>query len=583
MARARARPSPLGRLIAHFAGHRPRVWRASAYSVANKLFDIAPEILIGVAVDVVVMRESSMMARLGFADVWTQLLVLAGLTLVIWIAESLFEYLYAVEWRGLAQAVQHALRIECYGHVQTLDMAFFESRNTGGLVAVMNDDINQLERFLDGGANSLIQIATAFVAIGLAFFAIAPVLALLALAPTPFIVLGAWWFQTRAEPLYAEVRARAGNLADRLSNNLTGIATIKAYVAEARELAGLTADSLAYCAANRRAIRLGSAFIPVIRMAILAGFVLTLVVGGRMALDGALSVGLFSVLVFLTQRLLWPLTTLGQTVDLYQRAMASTRRVLDLLAVAAPEQRGGAPLASDGVLGRLRFEEVSFAYPDRGTVLDRVTLEIPAGSTAAFIGTTGSGKSTLAKLLLRFFEPATGRIRLDDRDIATLAVGELRQAIAYVAQDVFLFDGTVAENIAYACASASPEAIRAAARLAEVEDFIDSLPQGFETPVGERGQKLSGGQRQRISLARAILKDAPVLILDEATSAVDNETEAAIQRSLETVAVGRTTLVIAHRLTTIRHADQVFLVERGKITLQSPATVAELLGLVEAD
>jgi ATP-binding cassette subfamily B protein len=260
---------------------------------------------------------------------------------------------------------------------------------------------------------------------------------------------------------------------------------------------------------------------------------------------------------------------MGATVDLYQRAMASTRRVLDLLDTAAPADDHGTPLALADVRGDVRFDAVSFAYAGRDRVLEAVSAHIPAGTVAAFIGTTGSGKSTLAKLLMRFYEPSRGQVLLDGQPISSLRIRDLRRAISFVSQDVFLFDGTVGENIAYGAVgregAPTQEDIERAARLAEAHEFILSLPQGYDTLVGERGQKLSGGQRQRLSLARAILKDAPILVLDEATSAVDNETEAAIQRSLETIAVGRTTLVIAHRLTTIRHADQVFTVEDGRI------------------
>lgn len=539
---------------------------ATLCSVLNKLFDIAPEILIGVAVDTVVRQRHSALAEMGVTDVKLQLIVLGALTLSIWICESLFEFLYGILWRNLAQSVQHELRADAYGHVQRLEMAYFENRSSGSLVTILNDDINQLERFLDGGANSLIQVVTSTLLIGAVFFYLAPSVALLAMLPIPVILLGAFYYQRRAEPLYRSVREQAGALGARLANNLAGIATIKSYVTEERELESLTADSRAYTEANARAIRVSSAFIPLIRMAILAGFVATLVLGGFMTIEGSLAVGSFSVLVFLTQRLLWPLTNLAQTVDLYQRAMASTRRVLDLLETDRRDDRGGLPLDAGVVKGEIEFRGVGFAYEGRTQVLHDVSFTIPAGTSAAFVGTTGSGKSTVVKLLLRFYEASSGEIVLDGRRLDSVVVADLRRAIAFVSQDVFLIDGTVAENIAYGSGALDLTRIREAARLAEAESFIDALPQGFDTRVGERGQKLSGGQRQRVSLARALLKDAPILILDEATSAVDNDTEAAIQRALERVAASRTTLIIAHRLTTIRNADQVFTLEHGRIT-----------------
>lgn len=561
--------APLRRLYRYGFRHRAQMRWAVFCSIMNKLCDLAPEILIGAAVDVVVRRDQSFLASAGLVDPVWQVGLLGVLTLLVWGGESLFQYLYQVAWRNLAQTMQHELRLDAFAHVQKLDMAFFEDRSTGSLVSILNDDINQLERFLDDGANRILQISTGCLGVGAVFFAIQPTIAVLSMLPMPFIIAGSFWFQYKAEPLYAEVREKAGLISARLANSLTGIATIKSYTAEDREAVGLAADSDTYRKANGAAIKLSSAFIPVVRMGVLAGFMVTLVYGGWLALEGSLAIGAYSVLIFLSQRLLWPLTEMGSTVDLYQRAMASTRRVLDLIDTPAPALDQGQPLAVADVKGDIRFDEVSFAYAGRDRVLEDVSAHIPAGTVAAFIGTTGSGKSTLAKLLMRFYEPARGQVLLDGVPIATLRLHDLRRAIGFVSQDVFLFDGTIAENIAYgAIGRAGPvdaAEIERVAKLAEAHEFITSLPQGYDTLVGERGQKLSGGQRQRLSLARAILKDAPILVLDEATSAVDNETEAAIQRSLETIAIGRTTLVIAHRLTTIRHADQVFTVEDGRI------------------
>lgn len=558
--------APLLRLINYSVQYRRRAVLGTLYSIMNKLFDIAPEILIGAVVDVVARGEQSVVGQLlGLSDRFHQIIVLAILTVFIWVFESLFEFLYQLKWRNLAQTVQHDLRLDAYRHVQKLGLGYFENKSTGSLVAVLNDDINQLERFLDGGANTIIQILTAIIAIGSVFFYLAPLVAAFSMIPIPFILIGTFYFQKRAEPLYAAVREQAARLSARLNNNLMGIATIKSYVMEEKEAELLEQESRLYCEVNASAIRLGSAFVPVIRMAVLFGFAGTMILGGWLTINGDLQAGAYAVLIFLTQRLLWPLTTLGQTADLYQRAMASTRRVLDLLAVPADDYKKGQMIAKHAVKGALTFKDLRFSYPGRGIVLKDLSLHIPAGSTAAFIGTTGSGKSTLAKLLLRFYEPDSGDIMLDGQPLSSIDVSALRNSIAYVAQDVFLFDGTVAENIAYGSESASREKIKEAARLAEAEEFIRQLPQGYDTQIGERGIKLSGGQRQRLSLARAILKDAPILILDEATSAVDNETEAAIQRSLDHIAIGRTTIVIAHRLTTIKNADQIFTLENGEI------------------
>ncbi|MBI5630302.1 MAG: ABC transporter ATP-binding protein [Elusimicrobia bacterium] len=556
---------PLSRLLRYASKHRRRVRLASACSAANKFFDIAPELLIGMAVDVVVKGRRSLMAGWGLADPMAQLAVLAGLTLAIWVLESLFEYFYQILWRNLAQTIQHELRMDAYSHVQRLDMAYFEEQSTGSLVATLNDDINQLERFLNGGANDLIQVFFSAALIGAIFFYLAPLVAFFAMLPIPAILAGAFWYQKRAEPLYAAVRDQAAAISARLSNSISGIATIKSYTAEERELERLRAESLEYTRANARAIRMSSAFIPIIRMAILAGFLATLVLGGRMALQGTLAVGSYSVLVFLTQRLLWPLTGLAETVDLYQRAMASARRVLDLIGTPVALVHGGKPLLRKDVRGELRFTNVSFSYRGRAPALRNISLAIPAGSTAAFVGPTGSGKTTLTKLLLRFHDPNEGRITLDGTDITEFDPRALRQAIGFVSQDIFLFHGSARENIAYGGAEGGNGKVESAAKAAEAHEFLVQLPQGYDTVVGERGQKLSGGQRQRLAIARAVLKDPPILVLDEATSAVDNETEAAIQKSLDRIVVGRTTIMVAHRLSTIVKADRIFVLDKGRI------------------
>ncbi len=556
---------PLFRLLRYARGYRGQVIRATIYSILNKIFDIAPEILIGVAVDSVVKQDKSWLASMGAGDIRQQLVVLGVLTFLIWSFESLFEYLLSVSWRNLAQTMQHRLRLDGYDHVQHLDMAYFEDKSSGNLLSILNDDVNQLERFLDEGANQVIQVFVSSFIIGGIFFFITPSVAVFAVLPIPLILIGAFYFQNRLAPRFLAVRNKAGELNTRLANNITGIFTIKSFTAEEYECKQVEKDSDSYAAANRKAIALSSMVNPVIRIAVLAGFLSTLMYGGFLTINGQLGVGSFSILVFLTQRLLWPLTRLADITLLYQRAMASTERVLGLLDTPIAIPKGIVPLEKDQVRGQITFNDVSFSYTPGHPIIEHLYLNIPAGETVAFVGTTGSGKSTLVKLLLRFYMPSSGNILLDGQDIAELNPIDLRGSIAIVSQDVFLFQGTVAENIAYAMPGTAMEAIIAAAQAAEAHAFIMRLPEGYNTIVGERGQKLSGGQRQRLAIARAILKNPPVLILDEATSAVDNETEMAIQRSLEKIVIGRTTLMIAHRLSTVRNAHTIFVLEHGKI------------------
>lgn len=556
---------PLKRLLDYGHDYRQKIRLAVVCSILNRLFDLAPPVLIGFAVDVVVKKENSIIASWGITDIFWQFLIISFLTVVIWVLESVFEYALETLWRNLAQTIQHDLRLNAYKHLQNLDLAYFEERSTGGLMSILSDDINQLERFLDVGANDILQTATTIIILGGAFLILAPNVAWMTMLPIPFILWGTFAYQDLLEPRYADVREKLSFLNSRLSNNLGGITTIKSFTAEEYENKRLESESEAYRRSNGKAIKLSAAFVPLIRMLILIGFTALLLFGGMSAVNGNMTVGTYSVLVFLTQRLLWPLTRLGQTFDLYQRAMASTNRVMNLLDTPITINPGNVDLPIAKVRGEIAFNNITFAYQDRQPVIKNLYLEIPAGQTIAIVGSTGSGKSTLVKLLLRFYEITSGNITVDNIDLQNINLQDLRRCIGLVSQDVFLFHGTVAENIAYGSFSANEKEIMTAAKVAEAHEFIMQLPQGYETIVGERGQKLSGGQRQRIAIARAILKNPPILILDEATSAVDNETEAAIARSLERITVDRTTIAIAHRLSTIRNSDRIYVVEYGEI------------------
>ena len=555
---------PLLRLLGHLREYRWQVWLASFCSIMNKFWDLAPPILIGMAIDVVTYKEDSMLADFGYPDPYDQFLILVALTVVIWVLESLFEYWFGVLWRNLAQNAQHELRMDAYEHIQNLEMQWFSGQTTGGLMAIMNDDVNQLERFLDQGANDLLQVATTVVVVGGVMFILAPSVAIYAILPIPIIVGGSFMFQRRIGVRYAKVRKEVGDLNALLNNNLSGITTIKSFTAEEREVERVGVASRSYRDANRDAIRLSASFVPLIRMAILFAFTANMLVGGWLALEGELSIGAYSIIVFITQRLLWPLTRLGQTFDLYQRAMASTDRVLNLLDTPIGLVEGDIEL--DETKGEITFDSIEFSYPERESVLDGVSLNIEAGETIGLVGSTGSGKTTLVGLLLRFHDPLQGSVSLDGNDVKELKLASLRGSISLVSQNTTLFPGTVRENILYGRPSASEEEVLEAARIAEATNFIHELPEGWETDIGEDGHRLSGGQRQRLAIARAVLKDAPILVFDEATSNVDNETEAALQRSIERISTDRTTIIIAHRLSTVRNADKIAVLDSGKIT-----------------
>lgn len=540
-----------------------KVRRGIIYSVLNKIFDLAPPVLIGIAIDIVVEGSDSFIGNLGYSDRRQQLIILAVLTFIIWGLESAFDYIAAVTWRNISQDIEHSLRTDAFNNVLGLDLAFFENKSSGRLMAILNDDVNQLETFLDNGANRLVQTATTVLVIGGTFLYISPLVAVFAFIPIPIIIFGSLRFTNRIAERYTKIRNDIENLNANLSNSITGILTVKSFNREKKESERITLSSNEVKSANYHAIRLSAAFIPIIRIAILFGFTATLLIGGFLALDGEIKVATYSVMLFITQRLLWPLTELGVIFDSYQKAMASFRRIINLKNTTPTIDNGNEKLTSFNK--KIEISNLNFEYVRNFPVLNDISIDINKGQTTAIVGSTGSGKSTLIKLILRLYDSTSGEIKFDGKNIRDLELDSLRNKIGLVSQDIFLFEGTVFENIAYGNLDAKDEEVWEAAKLSESDKFINLLPNKENTIVGERGQKLSGGQRQRISIARAILKNPEILILDEATSAVDNETEAAIQRSINTLKEGRTVIAIAHRLSTIRNAEIIYVLEEGKV------------------
>lgn len=555
---------PLVKLLKYGSKYRHDIRLAVIYSIINKLFDILPEVLIGVAVDVVVKRQHSFIAKFGITNVITQIVFLGVITGIIWILESLFQYLYSLKWCGLAQDLQHDMRIDTYNHVQNLPMEYFEDKALGNIMSILNDDINQLERFLNDGVNQILQILVSTVIITGIFFLISTKVALLTFIPIPLILICSFYFRNKLAPRYLAVRNKAGLVNSKLNNNLSGIATIKSFVSEQHETRILSDLSSKYNSANKKAIILSSAITPIIRMTIMIGFLISLIYGGILTVNGAISVASYSILIFLSQRLLWPLTYLASVIDTYQRSMASINRVMGLLNTTINIIDGSTKL-DNNCKGAIQFDNVSFAYSNRKNALSKLSFAVSPGETIAFVGSTGSGKSTIVKLLMRFYDIKTGSILVDYTNINQYSLSSLRQQIGLVSQETFLIDGTIAENISYGTFNASMEEIEEVAKITRIDGFIKNLPEGYQTQIGERGQKLSGGQRQRIALARAIIKDPAILILDEATSALDNKTESLIQEALELIKQGRTTIIIAHRLSTIINADKIYVLSNGRI------------------
>jgi ATP-binding cassette subfamily B protein len=561
---------PMVRLFAYLAPYRGRLALATSASVANKILDLMPPLLVGWVIDSLRGKPPGWISSLaGTRDPWKMAVVLSTLAVVIFFFESLFQWMYQAGFMTLAQRVQHDLRMDVYNRIQSREIAFFEEHRLGEMLAMLNDDVNQLERFLNTGFNEFVQLAVLF---GFAFAVMFPIswqLSLVAVAPIPLILWGSLLYQRRIEPRYRRVREGVGGLASRLENNLAGIHVIKSFTAEGFETERVRQVSAEYQRANFDAIRLSAIYTPLIRMAIVMGFAGVLLIGSYWILNGTgnITVGELVLFAMMTERLLWPLTRLGTTVDDYERAKASARRAFGLLDTEPAIQDPPNPELLGRARGDVVFDRVEFRYA-RGSadqpVLRGVSFRIAPGETLGIAGATGAGKSTLIKLLLRYYDVSGGAVRVDGHDVRAVGLADLRRNIGLVSQDVYLFHGTIRENIAYS-SGASLEAVVRAAQLAQLHDFVVSLPQGYDTLVGERGVKLSGGQRQRLSIARAVVKDAPILILDEATSSVDTETERAIQQNLGTLIAGRTALIIAHRLSTIRHADRILVLRDGEV------------------
>jgi len=522
--------------------------------------------MVGWAVDTLNDATPSWLIELVGADLYDQVVWIMLIFLIVFLFESLTEWMLKNGFLRLAQHVQHDLRMDAYKKMQSREIAYFESNRTGNLIAMLNDDINQLERFLNDNLNQILQLITLFLFSGLALFGVDVWMAIIGIAPIPFIVWGSFIYQRIISPRYRRIREAVGELSSRLENNISGISVIKSFTAEKFEEARFEETSLEYRDANYSAIKYNSLYTPIIRMLIAFGLIGGIFMGAWYIINDMdrVSVGDIALYSLMIQRLLWPVTRLGIIFDEFERAKASARRVFTLMDTPAKIQDSEGAKDIGRVTGSLTFKDVSFSYDGMEPVVKNLDLKIEAGKTIGIAGQTGGGKSTLIKLILRLYDVDQGAIYLDDYNIKNITLKSLRKNIALVSQDIYLFHGTILDNIAYGM-DCDQKQVEEACKQAQLHDFIMTLPKAYQTMVGERGIKLSGGQRQRICVARAILKSAPILILDEATSSVDTETERAIQEHIYQLVKGRTAIIVAHRLSTIKNADEIIVLKNGKI------------------
>jgi ATP-binding cassette subfamily B protein len=561
----------LWRLMRYARPHARRILLGLAANAGARFFDLLPMIVVGRVVDTVSSALRDGQALPGSDFMWAGALVLgtfAGL--------AVFQSVSDFTLDSAAQKIRHDLRVDLYTHVQKLDVSYFESRQTGDIMAVLAADVDNLERFFSDTTTSIVRLLITFTGIYGILFWLDWHLALLLFAPMPVAVWAVRFFATRVSPQYRKARKAVGDINSILENNLQGMPVIQAYSAQDHQTGRIRQRSAEYRDAAVRAAFERSRFVPLLYGVAGTGYALLIGVGGWMTFTGVgPSVGDFTTFVLLAMRLILPLFVFGMLINQIQQSEASAQRIAEIFETAPTvrDEAGSTPLA--GPLERVEVRDMCFAYPGRDKVLCGINLTMERGRVLGVVGPTGAGKSSLAKLMLRYYDPAEGEILANGRPLSGVTLDSWRARIGYVSQEAYLFHGTVAENIRLGSPDSSDDALHRAARMAGAHAFIEALPEGYETLVGDRGMKLSGGQRQRISLARAILRDPEFLILDEATSSVDTRTEEVIQNNLKELRSDRITLAIAHRLSTVRQCDEIVVVVDGIIVERG--THAELV------
>ena len=534
-------------------------------------------IVLGTTIDAVFTQESAYALPL-VPDAWlpgkqeAQFWFSTGVVAAALLGGAVLQWVRGVAINYFAHGVMYAIRVDAYEKMQRLDMTFFDNKETGEVMSILNNDTSNLETFFDNALGDSVRIGVIVVGVTTALLYTNRQLALVTLGAVPLLVGFTWWFMRVIEPRYTRHRETIGDLNTRIENGLSGIELVKTTSTEEYENDRVRRVSRDVFDANMDVLKLSYFYRPGMELITGAALLATFVLGGLwvfsgppLFFSGELTTGDFVVFMLLAQRLTGPMAQLSSIVDWYENAKASGQRICGLMDVPVRIEDRPDAIALEDVDGRVEYDDVTFAYDDGETVLNEIDIDAKPGETVAIVGPTGAGKSTVAKLLLRLYDVTDGAVRVDGHDVRDVRLADLRSSIGYVSQDTFLFDGTVAANIRYGRFDADRDDVVAAAEAAEAHGFIQGLSEGYDTRVGERGVKLSGGQRQRIAIARTVLQDPEILLLDEATSAVDTETEYLIQRSLDRLAADRTTLVIAHRLSTVKDADTIVVLDDAEV------------------
>ena len=557
--------SPISQLVARTRRHRSLANKAIAISFASKALEATPPFMIGLGADIVTRGPASVLGMLGIKTLGAQLFALGSFGFALWVMDAFVSYVQASTSHELATIVRHELRTELYEKLQRLDLAQLESRNVGQWMLLLSDDIEHIYRFIKEGVDPIVTVAASGAIVLTTFAVLSPQLAATKLLLVPPVILASTRLLKPIRMRYGVARGDLDRLTALLHGNISGMATITSFATQEAEAERTALAGLKHIDSLRAANELSALYVPTLKLIIGAGFITTMTWGGAMVASGALTVGAYNAMGYSELRLFAMLGRLGIFLDDYQRTLVSLKRITDVLSMEPSIVSGPRRLPAAAVRGDINFDDVDFAYtPDR-KIFNNLSLRFPAGATVGIVGASGAGKSTLLKLLQRFYDVQAGSVRLDGEDIRDLRLHDLRCAIATVPQEIAIFAGTIRDNIAYGKPHASDADVITAARAAEAHEFIEALPAGYGTRVGYGGLSLSAGQRQRLAIARVVLADRPILLFDEATSALDHHTEASVQRSLHDLTADRTTVIVAHRLAMVRHADLIYVLDDGEV------------------
>lgn len=606
---------PMVSLLRYATRYWPRLLVGILAAVLTRVSRLIPPIVVATAIDRIVLETGSpgLLADVGLlpgtavVGESARLVLLERLVVIAvlaYLVRSVTRFASRYLLQSSAQKIQRDLRNDSYDHLQRLSMGFFADHQTGGMMSILNSDVNRLEQFLNTEFRQAIRVVATVGGISLVLWYYSPTLALVALAPVPLVGVASALFLRAIEPRYKSIRETVSRLNARLENNLGGVAVVKAFDRYDFELGRVEAQSETYHDEQVGALRIRRAFFAALRFTTGVVFVIVLYLGGRSIVTSApgealVSTGAFAAFFLYLRRLYSPMRRIGRSANKYQQAKSSAERVFGLLGRERTLTTPADPHSPATVDGAVAFENVSFGYTDDEEVLHDISLDVEPGETVGLVGETGAGKSTLVKLVPRFHDADAGRVTVDGVDVREYDLQRLRGEVAVIEQNPYLFSGTVAENIAYGddetlAAETGEEAlvagdddtlvtgtdetsrtnserpphreeIVAASRAAAAHQFVRELPEGYDTQIGERGVKLSGGQRQRLAIARALLNDPAIIVFDEATSDVDTKTEEEIQSGVDRLIADRTAFVIAHRLSTVESADRVVVLDDGEI------------------